>query len=58
MIPASVLHKCWSEVIELAATTEEQYLSQLVEYMKDFSGIISYLPPNISVTYTTAKPEP
>lgn len=58
MVPVSVLYKCWSEVIELATTTEVQYLSQLVEYMQSFPGIVAYIPPNITVTYKTVKPEP
>ncbi|NEQ35283.1 MAG: NACHT domain-containing protein [Okeania sp. SIO3I5] len=58
MISASVIQQCWPEVVKLAATTEVQYLSQLVNNMQNFSGIVAYVPLTITVTYNTVKPEP
>jgi len=58
MISASTLRQCWIQVIKLIATSESQYLSQLVEDLQCFAGIIAYEPPTITVSIKTGKPQP
>ena len=58
MISASTLRQCWAQVIELIATSESQYLSQLVEDLQCFAGIVAYEPPTITVSAKAGKPQP
>ncbi|BAY59295.1 peptidase S1 and S6 chymotrypsin/Hap (plasmid) [Leptolyngbya boryana NIES-2135] len=58
MISASTLRQCWTQVIELIATSESQYLSQLVEDLQCFAGIVAYEPPAITIRVKAGKPQP